>query len=350
MNPLNSVGTGTGVLGDVKKISTTLLGDGLYYANDILRPPALYTLDLRGNVYRYIAWLNGQVHVQQSDFGTDADNVWTDPALVDAHVYLGWTYDYFYKVHGRKGLDDKNVDLMAIVHAVHRSDLERYVDSGLIDDLSDLYVNAFYLSPGLFTFGEGLPGGWTYGGQSYNYMAGELGIVAHEYTHGVSDYASHLDYEGEPRSLDEAFSDMMGVSVDYYYKPGTANYVVGEEVVSGGFRSLSNPAAYGGIDHYSKRRPWLGYEYDNMSIASHAFYLAIEGGTNRTSGLAVPGVGAANRQLIEKCFYRGFTSLTSQATFGLARRRTIESAQVLYGSGSAAERAITQAWNAVGVQ
>ena len=31
----------------------------------------------------------------------------------------------------------------------------------------------------------------------------------------------------------------------------------------------------------------------NSTILSHAFYLAIEGGTNRTSGQSVQGVGAA---------------------------------------------------------
>src|SRR5258708_18281891 len=34
------------------------------------------------------------------------------------------------------------------------------------------------------------------------------------------------------------------------------------------------------------------------TIVTHAFYLAIEGGTNRTSGLTVAGEGAANREQI----------------------------------------------------
>jgi Zn-dependent metalloprotease len=88
----------------------------------------------------------------------------------------------------------------------------------------------------------------------------------------------------------------------------------------------------------------------NSTIASHAFYLAIEGGTNRTSGLAVQGVGGGNREQIEKVFYRGFTQLLpSNATFSLARAATIQAARDLYGAGSAPERAVTQAWTAVGV-
>jgi Zn-dependent metalloprotease len=93
-----------------------------------------------------------------------------------------------------------------------------------------------------------------------------------------------------------------------------------------------------------------GGVHTNSGIANQAFYLAIEGGANRTSGLSVIGVGAANREQMEKVFYRGFTQLMpSNATFAVARTVTIQAARDLYGVGSNAERAVTQAWTAVGV-
>jgi thermolysin len=116
---------------------------------------------------------------------------------------------------------------------------------------------------------------------------------------------------------------------------------------------MENPQAYGDPDHYSRR--FLGTAdnggvHINSGIANQAFYLAIEGGTNRTSGLAVQGVGGANREQIEKVFYRAFTQmLPTSATFALARAATIQAARDLYGSDSGAERAVTQAWTAVGV-
>jgi len=286
-----------------------------------------------------------------SDLATDSDNSWTDAAAVDAHTYSAWTYDYFYKRLDRKGLNDNNSMVRNVVHTVNRSDLEYYIATGLINYVQNYYTNAaYYLGQGLMMFGEGLPTGWTYGGQYYNYLAGGLDLVAHEFAHGVSDFSSHLATSGEPRSLSEAFSDMMGTSVEFSYRPSRANYVIGDDVITGGIRSLSDPASKGGgIDHYSKRRVGSGSEYPNSTIASHAFYLAIEGGTNRTSGRTVQGVGSSNREQIEKVFYRGFTSLTPQSTFGQARARTIDSARTPYGTGSAAERAVTQAWDAVGV-
>jgi len=49
-------------------------------------------------------------------------------------------------------------------------------------------------------------------------------------------------------------------------------------------------------------------------------------------------------------FYRAFTQLMpSNSTFSVARAATIQAARDLYGANSAAERAVTSAWTAVGV-
>ena len=46
MKDQSAVGQGIGVLGDRKKVATRLVG-GSYYTDDLLRPPTLWTLDLR---------------------------------------------------------------------------------------------------------------------------------------------------------------------------------------------------------------------------------------------------------------------------------------------------------------
>jgi Zn-dependent metalloprotease len=62
-------------------------------------------------------------------------------------------------------------------------------------------------------------------------------------------------------------------------------------------------------------------------------------------------VGGGNRDQIEKVMYRAFTlMMPSDASFATARVVTIQSARDLYGAGSPAERALIQAWTAVGVQ
>jgi thermolysin len=93
-----------------------------------------------------------------------------------------------------------------------------------------------------------------------------------------------------------------------------------------------------------------GGVHTNSTIASHAFYLAIEGGTNRTSGLSVQGVGGSNREQIEKVFYRAFAQLMpSNANYAMARVITLRAAQDLYGLNTAPYNAVRDAWTAVGV-
>ena len=94
-----------------------------------------------------------------------------------------------------------------------------------------------------------------------------------------------------------------------------------------------------------------GGVHTNSTIASHAFYLAIEGGTNKTSGMFVSGVGSNNRWQIEQVFYRAFTMLMpANSTFSVAREATIQSARDMFGAGHDVERAIGEAWTAVGVR
>jgi bacillolysin len=348
-----AVGRARGVLGDTKKISVRS-STGQFLTADELRPPSIQTYDMQGDPARVDDVLLGHVTLSTTDLATDSDNDWSDGAVDDAHVYAGYTYDYYFKRFGRHGLNNADIRVQNLVHPVRRLDFLKYVDQ-----FPDYFINAFYDGDGVMVYGEGLPGGFTLGGQTWDFLAGALDVVAHELTHGVTEYTSNLIYRNESGALNESFSDMMGTSAEFFFQPpgtGTlkADYLVGEDVVRpGGLRSMENPGAFGDPDHYSKR--YVGPDdnggvHTNSGIPNQAFYLAIEGGTNRTSGLAVQGVGGPSRDQIEKVFYRAFTQLMpANATFAVARAATIQSAQDLYGAGSPAERAVTQAWTAVGV-
>ena len=210
-------------------------------------------------------------------------------------------------------------------------------------------------------YGEGLPPNLVdTAGRQWNFLAGALDVVAHELTHGVTDFTSDLIYENESGALNEAFSDIMAAGVEFFYQTAgdgqmEADYLIAEDVVTpGGIRSMADPAVFGDPDHYSIR--FTGPEdnggvHINSGIVNQAFYLAIEGGTNRTSGQTVTGVGGDNRAQVETVFYRAFTTLLpSGATFSVARAATLQSARDLYGAGSDVERALAAAWTAVGVE
>ena len=102
-----AVGSATGVLFDAKKISASPGGAG-FIADDRLRPPVILTYDFKGDLSRLLL-IDDVSQLQSSDLATDTDNTWTDGANVDAHVYIGYTYDYYFKRLGRRGLDNANI-------------------------------------------------------------------------------------------------------------------------------------------------------------------------------------------------------------------------------------------------
>jgi bacillolysin len=358
---LCSIGEGFGVKSDRKKISVTTIG-GVFLAHDQLRPADIFTFDMDGDWQRTLDVLDGTSLLFDADLANDTDNRWLDGANVDAHVGAGWTYDYFYHRFGRQGLNNENVRIVSLVHPINREDLL----TAPSDVVGLLHLNAFYCGLcgpdgfGVVVFGEGLPPNVLLDGQRYNYFSGALDVVAHEFAHAVTDFTSALLYINESGALNEAFSDIIGVEVEHYAEAfyrdgvGAADYLIGEDVIEpDGIRSLADPQRFGDPDHYSLRfqgEADNGGVHTNSLIVTHAYYLAIEGGTNRVSGLPVAGVGAANRGQIEQVFYRAFTVLmTRDADFLAARAATIQSARDLYGVGSAAELAVIQAWTAVGV-
>ncbi|HUG53173.1 MAG TPA: M4 family metallopeptidase [Vicinamibacteria bacterium] len=351
----SAVGRGTGVLGDTKKMSVRSSG-GAYLGDDLLRPPKIHTYDGKGDLGRTLQLLNRVILLRDSDLVSDADNDWTDGRAVDAHAYTGYTYDYFFKRFGRRGLDGQDLELRSFVHPVRLEDYSRYS----ADVHNIFYANAFYAGNGVMVYGEGLPEGVRLGSQHFQAFAGALDVVAHELTHGVTQYTSGLIYQGEPGALNESFSDMLGTSTEFFFQPAgsgplRADYLLAEDITSpGAVRSMDNPSLFGHPDHYSRRYTGPldgGGIHINSGIPNHVYYLAIEGGRNRTSGLAVEGVGGANREQIEKVMYRAFTlMMPARADFSTARAVTLQSARDLYGAGSAAETALAQAWTAVGVR
>jgi bacillolysin len=366
----SAVGTGQGLVGGTKKLSVRSQAAG-FVADDRLRPPLLTTYDLRGDLNRTVNVAFGGAPLFPADLATDADNVWTDIPTVDAHAYIGWTYDYYFKRHGRRGLDNRDRPILTLVNGLRR---ESGADPSIPPDLFGLFVvNAFWCGAcgpdgvGLMYFGNGFPPNVVFQstGQNWGFLAGSLDVAAHELTHAVTESTSNLIYVNESGALNESFSDIMGTSVEFFYQPvgagvGQADFILAEDSVrtpSGaglqGIRSMVNPIAFGDPDHYSIRFTGTGDNggvHINSAIPSHAFFLAIAGGTNRVSGLTVAGVGLSNMEQIEKVFYRAFTLLMpANSTFATARAATIQAARDLYGPTGPVVNAVIQAWTAVGV-
>ena len=342
-----AVGLGTGVWGDRKKVSAESGADG-FRANDRLRPPAVTTYDFRYSPADAARILSDERPPEASFVARSANNTWVDGAVVDAHVYAGWTYDYYYRRHQRRGIDGQDLPVRSVTHFLPRS-------SDFANAFWDPVLSAMFYGDGDREFGP---------------FSGALDVVVHEMTHGVTQYTWDGIYVNESGALNEAFSDIMATGAEFFHEPEGqarlhADYFLGEDLTflfdppRNAVRSMENPSRFCSTglgvcdaDHYSqiyRGRLDNGGVHHNSAVPNQAFYLLVEGGTNRTSGHHVEGLGPDRRGDAERIFYRGFTAyLTPSATFADARLATARAARDLYGEAEAAQ--VEAAWTAVGVE
>src|SRR4029453_17344533 len=125
---------------------------------------------------------NPVANLTAADLAVDSDNVWTDGAIVDEHAYAGYTYDYYFKRHGRHGLDNADIPIRSITHALRREDWVFYTP----ETVDSFFANAFYYGDGIMYYGDGLPPSVVGFGHHVKYLAGALAPFPHFPTHGLS--------------------------------------------------------------------------------------------------------------------------------------------------------------------
>jgi len=259
---------------------------------------------------------------------TDSNDIWNllgrtspaQPALVDAHFYARVTDQYYLGTHSFNWMT--------------------YYPQGMVSSahLKRNYSNAYW-NGSQMAYGDG-------DGVTFVELSGDLDVVAHELSHGVTTATSDLIYQYEPGALNEAFSDIMGTSVEFYY--GTGNWTIGEDIMPNddGIRDMADPGTDGDPSHYDER--YIGTSdnggvHTNSGIANHWYYLLVVGGQNAdptfASGTNVVGIGIANAESIA---FLGFTALAENASFCNARTGTIAVAGAYASS-------VADAWDEVGV-
>ncbi|ARU60625.1 bacillolysin [Tumebacillus avium] len=300
-------GTGTGVLGDVKTIQTTLTS-GQYYLED--RSKYMYTQ--KGSTIKTYTF-NGGTSSQY--YMTDADNNYNasnQRAGVDAHYYAGKVYDYYYSSLGRNSYDGAGKTIISGVN------------------YSSRYNNAFWEGTQM-VYGDG-------DGSTFIALSGAYDVVAHELTHAVTEYESGLIYQNQSGALNESWSDAMASVMD------SGDWLIGEDVYTPGvsgdaLRSMSNPAAYGQPAHmnsYVNTSSDNGGVHTNSGIPNKAFY-------NFATAIG-------SRTIAGKIWYTANRDyMTSSTNFAGARAATLQATAALYGSTSSYYTALKTAWSNVGV-
>jgi Zn-dependent metalloprotease len=254
-----------------------------------------------------------------------------DVEVREAFDGAGKTYDFFASVFKRNSIDGKGLRIDSSVHYGKR------------------FENAFWNGRQM-VYGDG-------DGKYFKRFTAALDVIGHELTHGVTQYEAGLAYTDQTGALNEHVSDAFGIMVKQAtlgLTAETSDWIIGEGLfgptVNGkGIRSMKAPGtAYD--DPVLGRDPQPAHMRDyvettddnggvhlNSGIPNHAFYLA------------AVAIGGTTWNVLGQVWYRALHGLSADADFVDFAKSTISAAGSLFGVNGKVQRAVEEAWLAVGV-
>jgi Zn-dependent metalloprotease len=236
----------------------------------------------------------------------------------------GTTYDFYETTLKRNSIDGKGMRIDSFVH----------YGTG--------FNNAFW-DGGEMVYGDG-------DGKTFLGFTGAIDVIAHELTHGVTQYSTPggLDYVDQSGALNESISDVFGSIVKQWSKKqsvGDADWLIGQGIMAPGvgkaLRSMKSPGdrsqTWDGDDQPSTMAGYVegGDVHTNSGIPNHAFYLA------------AMALGGNSWEKAGKIWYGALPLLKADATFADAAHTTASVASQLFGSTE--EAAVEGAWKKVKV-
>ncbi|KWA69564.1 peptidase M4 [Burkholderia ubonensis] len=249
----------------------------------------------------------------------------------EAFDYSGDTYNFYRENFGRNSVDGKGMRLDSTIH---------YGKS---------FDNAFWNGQQM-VYGDG-------DGQLFDRFTKCLDVVAHELTHGVTQFTAQLEYHDQPGALNESISDVFGTMVKQYILKQdvtTADWLIGAGLLipkdgtnRTALRSMKAPGtAYDDPD--------LGKDPQPADMSGYYHGTADNGGVHINSGipnrafyLAAVAIGGNSWEVTGKIWYETLTTrLSSQSQFADAAAATRDIAKKY---GAAAATAVDDAWTTVGL-
>lgn len=298
---------------------------------------------------------------------------WNDPLVLDTYQNTGWAEAFYRTQFGARSYDGLGSPLISNVYisfflyagSVAWCDIgNAFWASGAGHGVHQMYyLPPYVLRDGRIAMGD---------------LSRDLNVVAHELTHGFTEFSSGLEYFGESGALNEATSDIMGESVEWYantqgrYKASTADWIISSEQWTVGYTTNSYLAAAGRQDggryffnpsldrhNSASRHTPEGYSrsayadrayrgcmrgesgtdrcgvHNNSGIANMWFFLASRGGQRPTATtdirIGVPeltnGMGIRSAMRVWYDAMLGPRHVTSRANFREARNATILAAE-----------------------
>jgi Zn-dependent metalloprotease len=235
---------------------------------------------------------------------SEGDGPTGDQDVDDAHDFAGDTYDYYWNTHSRDSYDDQGATLVSTAN------------------YGNNYMNAY----------------WNGEQTTYGDHFAVNDVVAHEWTHAVTEHSAALEYRWQSGALNEGFSDIFGAMVD------RDDWLIGEDLpdsVLGGreaIRDMADPARFGQPAHTDD---WVETCSDNEGVHTN------NGILNKAYYNIATAIG---KDKAERIFYRTLTVyLDTNSSMEDARAAALQSATDLYGDGSAEYNGVRDGFDAVGL-
>jgi Zn-dependent metalloprotease len=255
-----------------------------------------------------------------------------DKAVNEAYDNAGTTWDFYNKIFGRQSVDDHGMTLVSSVHYGER------------------YDNAFWDSRQM-VYGDG-------DGVIFQRFTAALDVIAHELTHGVTQFTAQLAYQDQPGALNESMSDVFGSMVKQWalgQSAAAADWLIGAAILAPGFkgralRDMANPGtAYD--DPRLGKDPQPGHMRDYVETSSDNGGVHINSGIpSRAFVLAAKAIGGNSWEAAGKIWYHTLTErLTGSSDFAKCAMETVSVARDLFPQDASISAKIAKAWADVGI-
>ena len=235
----------------------------------------------------------------------------------------------FYQVcFGRNSVDDEGMTLLSSIH---------YGSS---------YNNAFWDGRQM-TYGDG-------DGQIFLDFTRSTDVIAHELTHGVTQFSARLEYEDQPGALNESVSDVFGSMFRQWRAQQDveqADWLIGADImgpaaVARGYaclRDMAQPAAKHCLSPQpAHMRDYVagGDPHENSGIPNRAFQLC------------AMALGGQSWQRAGRLWYAALTHPKATPSLGFSgfAKLTRLAATALFATQPAVLQAVNAGWKGVGVK
>ena len=253
-------------------------------------------------------------------------------AVDEAYASSGEVWDLFAEEFDHRSVDGRGSTLRVTVHFGRR------------------YDNAFWDGSQL-VFGDG-------DGEIFDRFTKPMDVMAHEFTHGVTQFSAGLIYQGQSGALNESVSDafaamakqrMLGQSADQ------ADWLIGAGLFRPGvkaraLRSMLEPGtAYD--DPRLGRDPQVGSMAEYIDTNEDLGGVHLNSGIpNRAFALAARSIGGPSWARAGKVWYDALTGaqVGPRTDFRGFAEATLASAEDLFGADPRVAEAVRDAWRAVG--